>query len=302
MPLFQILITVVLVALLTRFIRQSPVLEKPRLFLSARSALLGKLLSCPHCVSFWLALFSALLLARTLLDFGLMVILGWRGAYYLNRLLDRLARPAEARPEATEHYCYGCGAPYHKDFLERQHLFFCSHQCWFDFLKTRQKSIRHLIDKNGEPIRQDLYPLSYANITSSQAHELLHTGEDYTYIDVRSVPEFEEGHPAGSINIPLLHREPLEMVPNPDFLAVVNTNFPREARLIIGGLSGNRSRRAAEALIAAGFTNVIHVDGGFAGTRNLLGQEVEKGWLELGLPVETGTGEGQSYVSFGGRT
>ena len=33
----------------------------------------------------------------------------------------------------------------------------------------------------------------------------LQTGEGYAYIDVRSIPEYERGHPAGAHNVPLLH-------------------------------------------------------------------------------------------------
>ena len=29
--------------------------------------------------------------------------------------------------------------------------------------------------------------------------------EGYAYIDVRSIPEYEAGHPAGAHNVPLLH-------------------------------------------------------------------------------------------------
>jgi hypothetical protein len=54
--------------------------------------------------------------------------------------------------------------------------------------------------------------------------------EGYVYLDVRSVPEFAAGHPTGAYNIPLLDMGPGGMAPNPDFLAVVQKSFPRDAR------------------------------------------------------------------------
>jgi rhodanese-related sulfurtransferase len=90
------------------------------------------------------------------------------------------------------------------------------------------------------------------------------------------------------------------LVPNPNFLRVAEANFERTAGLIIGCHSGSRSGRAAEALVAAGFTRILHLDGGFGGVRNLMGQVVSRGWVELGLPVEYGLGQNQSYEALGG--
>jgi rhodanese-related sulfurtransferase len=143
--------------------------------------------------------------------------------------------------------------------------------------------------------------MSFENINPSQAGELLDRDEGYTYVDVRSIPEFENGHPTGAVNIPLMHHEQDQMVPNPEFLRLVEVNFAKDARLIIGCQSGARSLRAVEALTASGFTQILHMDGGFGGSRNEMGQVIEKGWMELGLPIEYGTGEGQSYTSLGGK-
>ena len=143
--------------------------------------------------------------------------------------------------------------------------------------------------------------MSFKNVTPSEARELLESEEGYTYIDVRSIPEFENGHPSGGVNIPLMHRVQDGMVPNPDFMKITEVNFERDAKLIIGCQSGNRSTHAAEALVALGFTHIVHMDGGFGGARDEMGQVIEQGWVELGLPVEYGAGEGQSYESLGGR-
>ena len=143
--------------------------------------------------------------------------------------------------------------------------------------------------------------MSFENVNPERAQELLGGDDAYSYIDVRSIPEFEGGHPAGAVNIPLMHREQDQMVPNMDFLRIVEVNFEKESKILIGCQSGARSTRGAEALVAAGFKNVVHVDGGFGGARNEMGQVRERGWMELGLPVEYGATEGQTYDALGGR-
>ena len=52
-----------------------------------------------------------------------------------------------------------------------------------------------------------------------------------------------------------------------------------------------------EALLRAGYPEVANVQGGFSGTRDLAGRKVARGWFALGLPVEYGAEEGQSYES-----
>ena len=47
--------------------------------------------------------------------------------------------------------------------------------------------------------------MSFENVSVREAHEK--QGQGYTYVDVRSIPEFEQGHPAGAVNVPLLHRD-----------------------------------------------------------------------------------------------
>lgn len=287
-------------AAVSRFIGRSLITEGLRLRLSALSPLLGKLLSCPHCLGFWIALLCATLLAGTWFQFVTFVLLGWRGGYYLNRLLDYLTKPAIPRP-ALERNCRVCGTPWKKDFLERHNFFFCSYRCWFDYLKeTRQeasRASRKLFDDSGVFIRQELYPMSFEEISPAQARKRLDSGEGYIYLDVRTELEFENGHPTGAVNIPLLHRRQGGMAPNPDFLRVADTSFSRDTKLIVGCQMGARSSRAAEALVSVGYANVSNVRGGFGGIRNQLGQVVDKGWFQLGLPVESGAAEGQSYES-----
>ena len=51
--------------------------------------------------------------------------------------------------------------------------------------------------------------------------------EGYVYLDVRSVPEFETGHPKGAYNIPLMHAGRSGMTPNAAFMEEVVKTFPQ---------------------------------------------------------------------------
>ena len=125
----------------------------------------------------------------------------------------------------------------------------------------------------------------------------LQTDDDHTYVDVRSVPEYERGHPEGAHNVPLLHFDPQtgQMRPNPDFLAVMQANFPSDAKLLIGCQVGGRSGKATLILADAGYAPV-NVKGGFGGrTDPATGQVIDEGWSEAGLPVAVGASEDGSY-------
>ncbi|MEZ4394113.1 MAG: rhodanese-like domain-containing protein [Polyangiales bacterium] len=119
--------------------------------------------------------------------------------------------------------------------------------------------------------------------------------EGYTFVDVRSVPEFEAGHPAGAYNIPWAHAVNGTMQPNPDFLAVMSKRFPKDARLLLGCRSGGRSMRAAEALEAAGYTQLVDQRAGWDGARDAFGRVQEVGWSGAGLPTASGPDAERGY-------
>ena len=131
-------------------------------------------------------------------------------------------------------------------------------------------------------------------VSPAEAKDLVDAG--YTYVDVRSEPEFEEVRPASSVNVPLMHRGPGGMTPNPDFLAVMTKAFPKDAKIVVGCKGGNRSLRAAQMLLQAGFTDIIDQRAGMDGARDAFGSLSEKGWTAAGLPVEHGAAPGQSYA------
>ena len=119
--------------------------------------------------------------------------------------------------------------------------------------------------------------------------------EGWILVDVRSIPEYEAGHPPGAYNVPWRHMTPRGMEPNEDFLQVMEGAFGKDAKLVLACRSGGRSLSAAEALRAAGFRHVVDQRGGFEGKKGLFGATQCAGWLELGFPVETGNPPGRGY-------
>ena len=119
--------------------------------------------------------------------------------------------------------------------------------------------------------------------------------EGYVYVDVRSIPEFDAGHAPGAYNIPLLHATPSGMRPNGEFMPVITAIFSKDSKLVVGCRSGNRSLRAAEALVSAGFEHVVDQRAGHGGTRDAFGQVQEAGWESAGLEVATEAHPDRTY-------
>jgi rhodanese-related sulfurtransferase len=126
-------------------------------------------------------------------------------------------------------------------------------------------------------------------ISPEEASRLLVEG--YTYVDVRTVEEYAAGHPAGSVNVPIVFAG---NAPNPDFARVMKAAFPKDAKIIVGCKAGGRSARAAQALAAEGFTNVVDQRAGWEGARDPFGQ-LEPGWAPRGLPSEAGQPADRSW-------
>jgi rhodanese-related sulfurtransferase len=125
--------------------------------------------------------------------------------------------------------------------------------------------------------------------TPPEAYDTLQQHPDAVYLDVRTAPEFEAGHPAGARLVPvLLLGADGQARPNPDFIAEVEAIAGHDTKLLVGCQAGGRSQRACELLRDAGFTDVTNVRGGFGGARDQTGRTVIPGWRETGLPVETG--------------
>ena len=136
-------------------------------------------------------------------------------------------------------------------------------------------------------------PVRHVSVT--EAHDLQQQGS--IYVDVRSTREFSQGHPSGSVNVPLLEPDERtgQMTPNPDFVRVMQANFAHDAKLLIGCQMGGRSMRAAQVLDTVGFAGVVNVRGGYGGAHDPNGRIIEAGWAEAGLPVDDSPAEGAAY-------
>jgi rhodanese-related sulfurtransferase len=131
--------------------------------------------------------------------------------------------------------------------------------------------------------------MTVKRVSPEEAKQLM-DDEGYVYVDVRSLPEFDAGHPAGAYHVPLMHQGPAGMTPNPDFLSVMEMGFPKTAKLVVGCKAGGRSARAAAMLESAGFTNVVDQKAGYEGPSPL-----EPGWRPKGLPTSTQADADRTY-------
>jgi rhodanese-related sulfurtransferase len=110
--------------------------------------------------------------------------------------------------------------------------------------------------------------MSVQTITPREVEDLRRRGQPVELIDVRTPVEYRE-----------VHAEPARLVPL-DQLAPVAVmearNGARDEPLYVICRSGGRGRQACEAFHAAGFTNVMNVEGGTVA------------WERAGLPVVRG--------------
>ena len=120
--------------------------------------------------------------------------------------------------------------------------------------------------------------------------------QHYLYLDVRSVPEFEAGHPATAFNLPWRNMAAAGLVANEHFIAELSACFERDAKLLVGCQAGTRSEQAAQAMLAAGFNDVIVQRAGMDGLVDAFGRTREPGWRASGLPVAFEAEPGCSYA------
>lgn len=135
--------------------------------------------------------------------------------------------------------------------------------------------------------------MAVKRVSPEEALELVRD-QGFAYLDVRSVPEFHQGHPAGAYNVPLVHMGPRGSQANPDFLHVVERAFPRDAGLVIGCRTSSRSEHAAVLLERAGYRNLAIQRAGFGGNRDALGR-LDPGWAQKGLPTSQVAEPGRSW-------
>jgi rhodanese-related sulfurtransferase len=140
--------------------------------------------------------------------------------------------------------------------------------------------------------------MAVKEVTPQQAHDTLQFDVGAVYIDVRTEREFAAGHPQNAVNIPVAFPDPARgMVMNADFVKVVEGNFPKDKKIIVGCQAGPRSNAAAGLLQQAGYQDVSNMLGGFGGMRDPMGNVIAPGWSSFNLPVSQDNGEGVSYES-----
>lgn len=113
--------------------------------------------------------------------------------------------------------------------------------------------------------------------------------EGYVYLDVRSVPEFETGHPRGAYNIPLMNLGASGMSPNSRFIEEVTRAFPHDSKIIVGCKSGGRSVSAVALMEMAGYKDLLEQRAGFDGNGR------EPGWRQTALPQSTTAEPGRAH-------
>ena len=133
------------------------------------------------------------------------------------------------------------------------------------------------------------------SISSNSAAQMLSDDPRTILVDIRSGMEFLfVGHPVGAVHLP--------WIDEPDW--VINPHFVAEVRkLMLGGAvcdvdegcasivlicrSGKRSQEAGKVLLAAGLSNIYHINEGFEGDLNEHHQRSSiGGWRFHGLPWE----------------
>ena len=92
---------------------------------------------------------------------------------------------------------------------------------------------------------------AYLNITAEEAKQIMDTEEGYIILDVRTQEEYDQGHIPGAIVISHeeIKEKAEEVLPDKDQLILVYCRC------------GRRSKIAAEALAALGYTNITEFGG-----------------------------------------
>lgn len=135
-----------------------------------------------------------------------------------------------------------------------------------------------------------------ADILVEEARMLLGSDGGHVYLDVRTVPEFIEGHPPGALNIPVFVHDADSgtMTLNANFLHGVKTKIATDQPVVVGCRSGRRSAQATKLMMDAGYEHVHNMLGGFHGARDATGAIITPGWLELGYEIEKGDVDGRA--------
>ncbi len=107
-------------------------------------------------------------------------------------------------------------------------------------------SLLFLVGCTAQPASTD-----YRQISMKEAVELMAEEDGYILLDVRRADEFAAGHIPGAIHVAneSIGSEEIPELPDPDQLILVYCR------------SGNRSKQAAQKLVALGYTNIVEIGG-----------------------------------------
>ena len=100
------------------------------------------------------------------------------------------------------------------------------------------------------------------SISPQALQERIASGDAPLLLDVRTPAEFQDGHIPGAINVP--HEQ----------VASRAAELASQNGVAVYCMKGPRARLGEQALLAAGASEVLHVEGGFSA------------WQAAGLPVE----------------
>jgi rhodanese-related sulfurtransferase len=109
--------------------------------------------------------------------------------------------------------------------------------------------------------------MKVTTISPRQLADLCKSGQ-IDLIDVRTPVEYRELHATDARNVPLDRLDPVALM--------LDRNGSKDEPLYLICRSGSRGRQACEKFLAAGFPNVVNVEGGTLA------------WAECGLPVVRG--------------
>lgn len=110
--------------------------------------------------------------------------------------------------------------------------------------------------------------MEVVTISPRQLDAVRECGEPVELIDVRTPVEYREVHCAFARNVPLSDLDPKAVM--------TARNGTADKPLYVICRSGSRGKQACEKFLAAGYTNVVNVEGGTLA------------WADCGLPVNRG--------------
>jgi rhodanese-related sulfurtransferase len=108
--------------------------------------------------------------------------------------------------------------------------------------------------------------MGVSTMTPQQLHDLVQAGSAIDLIDVRTPVEYREVHVGFARNVPLDQLDATRLA----------SGRPGQSPLYVICRSGSRGKQACEKLQAAGYTQVVNVEGG------------TQAWAQAGLPVVRG--------------